>query len=405
MAQTDESYGRVDADGTVHVREGDVWRLVGSYPDATSDEALAYFQRKYADIESRVSLAEQRVKAGSPAKDVQSQVAGLQKDLTEPAAVGDIESLRARLAALGSALGDLKTEQAKESEAVVTEAVAHREKIVADIEALAATDPSKIRWKTTTATITELFESWQNHQQTGPRLPKKVADSLWSRFRAARTTLEKARRSYFHELDTQSKEAKGAKRELIEKAQALAPKGAEGISAYRALLEKWKQAPRASRSVEDALWASFKAAGDALYEQKALQEQQDDDHNAGNLEAKKTLLAEFHNILELGDRDTATARLRVFHDRFAAIGPVPKKLSRSVDDQAKKFDQHVRKLDEDFWAKNDPEKQARSQSMADQLERAIAQLEVQLTDVTEPQKQAIEEELATKKAWLAIVDR
>jgi hypothetical protein len=405
MAQTDESYGRVDADGTVHVREGDVWRLVGSYPDATSDEALAYFQRKYADIESRVSLAEQRVKAGSPAKDVQSQVAGLQKDLTEPAAVGDIESLRARLAALGSALGDLKTEQAKESEAVVTEAVAHREKIVADIEALAATDPSKIRWKTTTATITELFESWQNHQQTGPRLPKKVADSLWSRFRAARTTLEKARRSYFHELDTQSKEAKGAKRELIEKAQALAPKGAEGISAYRALLEKWKQAPRASRSVEDALWASFKAAGDALYEQKALQKQQDDDHNAGNLEAKKTLLAEFHNILELGDRDTATARLRVFHDRFAAIGPVPKKLSRSVDDQAKKFDQHVRKLDEDFWAKNDPEKQARSQSMADQLERAIAQLEVQLTDVTEPQKQAIEEELATKKAWLAIVDR
>jgi len=405
MAQTDESYGRVDADGTVHVREGDVWRLVGSYPDATADEALAYFQRKYADIESRVSLAEQRVKAGSPAKDVQSQVAGLQKDLTEPAAVGDIESLRARLAALGSALGDLKTEQAKESEAAVAEAVAHREKIVADIEALAATDPSKIRWKTTTATITELFESWQNHQQTGPRLPKKVADSLWSRFRAARTTLEKARRSYFHELDTQSKEAKGAKRELIEKAQALAPKGAEGISAYRALLEKWKQAPRASRSVEDALWASFKAAGDALYEQKAVQEQQDDEHNAGNLEAKKTLLAEFHDILELGDRDTATARLRVFHDRFAAIGPVPKKLSRSVDDQAKKFDQHVRKLDEDFWAKNDPEKQARSQSMADQLERAIAQLEVQLTDVTEPQKQAIEEELATKKAWLAIVDR
>jgi len=405
MAQTDESYGRVDADGTVHVREGDVWRLVGSYPDATADEALAYFQRKYADIESRVSLAEQRVKAGSPAKDVQSQVAGLQKDLTEPAAVGDIESLRARLAALGSALGDLKTEQAKESEAAVTEAVAHREKIVADIEALAATDPSKIRWKTTTATITELFESWQNHQQTGPRLPKKVADALWSRFRAARTSLEKARRSYFHELDTQSKEAKGAKRELIEKAQALAPKGAEGISAYRALLEKWKQAPRASRSVEDALWASFKAAGDALYEQKAVQEQQDDEHNAGNLEAKKTLLAEFHDILELGDRDTATARLRVFHDRFAAIGPVPKKLSRSVDDQAKKFDQHVRKLDEDFWAKNDPEKQARSQSMADQLERAIAQLEVQLTDVTEPQKQAIEEELATKKAWLAIVDR
>ena len=273
------------------------------------------------------------------------------------------------------------------------------------MEALAATDPGKIRWKATTATITELFEAWQNHQQTGPRLPKKTADALWARFRQARSGLEKARRTYFQTLDERSKEAKTAKRDLITQAEALAPKGSEGISAYRSLLEKWKVAPRASRSVEDSLWAKFKAAGDALYAQKAEQEQKDDEANAGNLETKLAVLAEFADILTLTDRDQASTRHRLFHEKFTAVGPVPKKSLRQVEDQAKKFDQHVKKLNEEHWQKNDPEKQARSQSMTDQLHKAIADIERDLASADSPRKKALEDDLATKKAWLAILDK
>ena len=405
MLQESTGFGRVEADGSVQVREDDGWRLVGSYPDASAEEALAYFQRKFTDLEARVSLAEQRVKAGAPSKDVEKQLNGLTKELIEPAVVGDIVALRTRVAAALTSVPALKETQNKESEAAVAEALAHREKIVADMEALAATDPTKIRWKATTTTITELFEAWQTHQQTGPRLPKKTADALWARFRQARGGLEKARRSYFQTLDEQSKEAKAAKRALIVQAEALASKGSDGISAYRALLDKWKVAPRASRSVEDSLWAKFKAAGDALYAQKALQEQKDDEANAGNLETKLAVLKEFADILTLSDRDKASARHRLFHDKFTAIGPVPKKSQRQVDDQAKKFDQHIKKLNEDHWQKNDPEKQARSQSMTDQLHKAIADLERDLVSANSGSKKAMEEELATKKAWLAILDK
>jgi hypothetical protein len=404
MATSADAFGRVDDDGTVSVREGQTWRAVGSFPDGTPEEALAYFTRKFEDLEATVSLAEQRVKAGAAVRDITKQLDRLDKDLVEPAAVGDIVALRERVQALREKLPTLEAKQDEASQAAVAEALAHREKIVADMEAIAAQDPSKVRWKQAPTTMTELFEAWQSHQQTGPRVPKKTADELWGRFRTARNTLEKARRAYFQELDKASKEAKTVKKELIAAAEALVEKGAAGISGYRNLLDKWKEAPRASKSVEDGLWAQFKKAGDALYGAKAEEEKRDDETNSVNAESKRALLAEFADILTLSDRDQASQRLRTFHTRFAALGPVPKKDLRTIDDQVKKLDTHVKSLEQEFWTKNDPEKKARSESMTGQLTAAIEELESKIQGASGTEKADLESELATKKAWLAVLN-
>jgi hypothetical protein len=404
MATSADAFGRVDDDGTVSVREGQTWRAVGSFPDGTPEEALAYFTRKFEDLEATVSLAEQRVKAGAAVRDITKQLDRLDKDLVEPAAVGDIIGLRERVQALREKLPTLEAKQDEATQAAVAEALAHREKIVADMEAIASQDPSKVRWKQATTTMTELFEAWQSHQQTGPRVPKKTADELWGRFRTARNTLEKARRAYFQELDKASKEAKTVKKELIAAAEALVEKGAAGISGYRNLLDKWKEAPRASKSVEDGLWAQFKKAGDALYGAKAEEEKRDDETNSVNAESKKALLAEFADILTLSDRDQASQRLRTFHTRFTALGPVPKKDLRAIDDQVKKLDAHVKSLEQEFWTKNDPEKKARSESMTGQLTAAIEELESKIQGASGTEKADLESELATKKAWLAVLN-
>jgi hypothetical protein len=404
MATSADAFGRVDDDGTVSVREGQSWRAVGSFPDGTSEEALAYFTRKFEDLEATMSLAEQRVKAGAAVRDITKQLDRLDKDLVEPAAVGDIVALRERVQALREKLPTLEAQQDEASQAAVAEALDHREKIVADMEAIAAQDPSKVRWKQATTTITELFEAWQTHQQTGPRVPKKTADELWARFRTARNTVEKARRAFFQDLDKVSKEAKTVKKELIAAAEALVEKGAGGIPSYRNLLEQWKEAPRASKSVEDGLWAQFKKAGDALYGAKAEEDKRDDETNSVNAESKKALLAEFADILSLTDRDQASQRLRTFHTRFAALGPVPKKDLRAIDDQVKKLDAHVKSLEQEFWTKNDPEKKARSESMTGQLTAAIEELEAKIQGAAGAEKADLESELATKKAWLAVLN-
>lgn len=404
MATSADSFGRVDDDGTVSVREGDVWRAVGSFPDGTPEEALAYFTRKFDDLEATVSLAEQRVKACAAARDITKQLNRLDKDLLEPSAVGDIVALRQRVHALREKLPTLEAKQDEANQAAVAEALAHREKIIADMEAIAGQDPSKIRWKQATTTMTELFEAWQTHQQSGARVPKKTADELWGRFRSARNTLEKARRAYFQDLDKVSKEAKTIKKDLITAAEALLEKGSAAIPAYRSLLDRWKEAPRASKSVEDGLWAQFKKAGDALYGAKAAEVKRDDETNSVNAESKKALLAEFADILTLTDRNQASQRLRIFQTRFAALGPVPKKLLRAIDDQVKKLETHVKSLEQEFWTKNDPEKKARSESMTGQLTAAIAELEDKLRDASGSNTSDLEAELAAKKAWLEVLN-
>ena len=58
MAGDETPWGRVGDDGTVYVREADGERAVGQYPDATPEEALAYFERKYAELEGQVGLGQ-----------------------------------------------------------------------------------------------------------------------------------------------------------------------------------------------------------------------------------------------------------------------------------------------------------------------------------------------------------
>jgi len=404
MAITPDSHGRVESDGTVFVKDGVDWRAVGSYPDGSQEEALAYFVRKFEELEAGVALAEQRLKASAAVMDLKKQVTKLQADLVTPSVVGDLATLRARVETIAAAIPTKEAEHKESREKEVTEAVAHREKIVAEVEALAAKKPETIRWKETTASITALFDQWQSHQKNGPKLPKKTADELWGRFKTARATLEKARRSHFAELDKRSKEAKSAKKALIEQAQGLIEKGSAGIPEYRGLLDKWKVAPRGSKSVEDSLWAQFKAAGDALYAKKAEAVKADDEANLVHYEAKKALIAEFADIVNMDVPETASTRLRAFHQKFSKLGPVPKKNVKEIDEQIKKFDAHVKSLETKHWSENDPEKKARSQSMADQIEESIKRLEAEISTTSGAKKNELEAELEAKKSWLSVLN-
>lgn len=380
MSELATEWGRVDSAGTVFVQlEGD-WVSVGSFPDGTPEEALALYEKKHADLEAQVLLAEQRLKAGASAKDIQRSAEKLRNELATPSSVGDISVLRKRVNDVIDALGSLVEKQQQQREVALSEAVALRESLVTQMEQLAAVDPANIRWKETTAKMGELFSSWQEHQQSGPRLPKATGDDLWKRFRQARNSLDKARRAHFQERDKANKEAKVIKRELIDKAEALAAKGADGISAYRDLLEQWKKAPRASRSVDEALWAKFKAAGDVLYQAKSADDVAQDEANKENGVAKQALLEKYSSLLSETDHEKAAQSLRQFHDEFKKIGPVPRADIKAIDQKVRAFDAHVKALQEKHWRDNDPEKKARSNSFLEQLTEQIESLNAQISE-------------------------
>ena len=106
----------------------------------------------------------------------------------------------------------------------------------------------------------------------------------------------------------------------------------------------------------------------------------------------------------MSDPREAAARFRLFNDKFAAVGPVARKKIKTIDLEVKKFESHVRNLDEKFWANNDPEKQARSSSMAEQLKQGLSELEQQLDGSSGSRREDLEAEIKTKKEWLAVLD-
>ena len=397
-------WGRVDETGTVYVREADGERAVGQYPDGTPEEALAYFERKYIELAGQVTLLEQRTKRGAPAADVAKAVRALSGTVTTANAVGDLASLQTRLDALSGTVSELTEKQTEESKAAVEAAIAERTALVVEAETLAAQDPAKAQWKQVTATIDDIFARWQKHQTDGPRLPKNEGNELWKRFRAARATIDTHRKAFFSELDSVHRDARSKKQALVEKAEALAPKGADGIPAYRTLLDEWKVSGRAGKKFDDALWAKFKAAGDALYSAKSEIDAADNVEFEANLALKLELLTEAEPLLTATDRVKAKEAILSIQRRWDAIGKVPRDKVKPIEDRLRKVETHVRKLDEDHWQKSNPEKQARTDGFSSQLLDAIAKLERELEDAkASKDKKKIadaQEALDARKLWL-----
>ncbi|WP_019180664.1 DUF349 domain-containing protein [Microbacterium yannicii] len=379
-APAGEPWGRVEDDGTVSVREADGWRVVGQFPDGSKEEALAYFERKYADLASEVTLLEVRHRrGGASAADLRATARTISGKLEGAAAVGDLAGLVARIAALSETLNEASASEAAAAREAVDEAVRARTELVEKAEALAARDPRSVQWKQATVELNTLFDQWQAQQQNGPRLPKSTAQQLWKRFRDARATVDKHRRAFYAELDEAHKGVRDRKTQLVEKAEALAPKGEDGIPAYRELLDQWKSAGRAGKKVDDALWARFKAAGDALYGARIERETADAEASREKIDAKRALLEEAKAVADEREVSKARSVLTGIQRRWDEIGRIfPRDAERSLDDELRKIEQALRTREDADWKRNDPETKARANDMTRQLQDAIEKLEDEL---------------------------
>lgn len=404
-------FARVEEDGHVFLLVGGEEHAVGQYPDATRDEALGYFVRKYDDVVSQVALLEQRVQAKAPSSDMTKTAKHLRAQVGERKMVGDVLALEARIDALLAAIGGLeKAERAVQDELKAKE-LAAREAIVAEAEELSGRDPSTVQWKASSTRMNELFELWKAAQKNGPRLGRGTEDALWKRFRSARTVFDRHRRAYFSQLDNDNAEAKQAKEALIKRAEQLSTSTDWGQTAaeYRRLMDEWKASKRASRKDDDALWARFRAAQDRFFEaRKAVNEAVDEEY-AGNLVAKEALLKEAQQILPIRDLAAAKKALQSIRDRWDEAGKVPRADMGRIDAGLRQVEDAVKSADDEHWTKTNPETKARTNSALSQLEGTIAQLREDLASAERAgnaKKIAnAREALAAREQWLEMLQK
>jgi hypothetical protein len=407
---TNSKFGRVDAENNVFVIDGAAERRVGQYPNVTPEEALAFYERKFGDLEAQVRILEQRVTAGADAHSLKKNLTTLNAELVEPNVVGDIAELRTRVAAVAGKVDALVAQKHEANKEETGAALAERAKIADAAEAIANQDAAKTQWKNSSAQMTALFEQWQNAQKTGPKLPKAEADVIWKRFSAARTKFDAAKRHYFANLDAANKAVKGKKTNIVVAAEALVAKGADSVVEYRKLLDEWKGAGRSQSKVDDELWARFKAAGDAIYAAKGEQIQVENTEFSANLAVKLELLAEAEKTVK-PEKNLAEAKktLAAIQANWEKAGKVPREKVREVEDRLKAIEAKVRQVEQEEWRKTDPAAIERTNSVLSQLEDSIVKLEENLK-AAKAKKDAkatkeAEEALAARKAWLEIVKK
>jgi hypothetical protein len=404
-------WGRAEDDGHVFLLLDGEEVPVGQYPGASKDDALGYFARKFDDIVAQVALLEQRVEVKAPTTDMHKTVSHLRGQLTERNAVGDVRGTEARLDALDGRIKALEQAERAEHEAARAAELAAREAIVAEAEQIAGQEPASIQWKTSSARMNELFETWKTAQKSGMRLGRGTEDALWKRFRSARTVFDRHRRAYFSALDSNNSAARTAKEKLIAEAEELSGSTDWGFAAaeYRRLMDLWKASPRASRKDDDALWARFRGAQDKFFAARQSVNAALDEEFGQNLLVKEGLLVEARALLPVKDLAAAKKSLQSIHDRWEAAGKVPRADMHRVEAALRQVEDAVRKAEDDVWRRSDPETKARTNSVLNQLEATIASLRDDLAAAESAGDQgrikSAKEALTAREQWLEQVQK
>jgi len=397
--QTADQWGRVAEDGSVFVRTADGERQVGQMPDATAEEALAFYTKRYDDLAFEVQLLEQRVAAGTLSPDeATSAVDQVHATLQDAQAVGDLAALDGRLDGLRSTIEKQREQRKAERAKRVAEAKVHKEKIASEAEALAeGTD-----WRNGANRLRELLEEWK----ALPRIDKSTDDSLWRRFSTARTTYTRRRKAHFAELGEKREAARAVKEKLVVEAEALADSTEWGPTAgkYRELMRQWKAAGPAPKNVDDQLWKRFRAAQDQFFGARDAENAKLDAEYAANAEVKEKLLVEAEALLPVTEVRAAKDSFRDIAERWDAAGKVPRDRIKDLEGRMRKVEQAIRGVEDDQWKRSNPEARARAADTVAQLEASLGELEAKKAkaEAAGNDRKAAEHSAAieARQAWL-----
>ena len=399
MVEPAPSWGRVEPDGTVYVRTSEGERAVGSFQAGSPQDALAYYERKFSALELEVGLLERRIALPEVSPDESAATLHRLRDaLVSPAAVGDLDGLRARLDGLRPLLDARRDQDRAVREAAKAQARERREEIVTEAESLV----ESTAWKRSGDRLRDLLVEWK----AAPHVDRTTEQTLWRRFGAARNTFDRRRRQHFAQLATEQTAAREQKAKLVAEAEELSTSTDWGPTAarLRTLMDEWKAAGRAGKSDEDRLWRSFRSAQDAFFAARSASFGERDAAMSHNSAAKEALAAEAENLLPVTDTTAARAALRSIRERWEAAGQVPRGDRDRLDGRLRKVEDAVRAAEDGRWKRTNPEGRARAQAAVDQLNATIGKLEKSLAAAEQANDAkaaaGARESIAARQEWL-----
>ena len=109
------------------------------------------------------------------------------------------------------------------------------------------------------------------------------------------------------------------------------------------------------------------------------------------------------------DVRSARAAMRGVHERWEAIGHVPRPARDKVEGRLKRVDDAVRGADESEWRRSNPEARARAEATVAQLQASIATLDAQADAARQAgnadEASKAEEAAAARREWLTEAEK
>jgi hypothetical protein len=399
-------FGRVDIDGTVYVITPMGERAVGSYPGASSEEALAYFVKKFEMIASEVALLAARIRSGAMvSSDAHEAVNRLRNQIKDFNGVGDLEKLSTSLENIPALINEhegaylaKKAAQAAEKEIRKAEAVALKERIVAEAESLI----ESVAWKVTSARLKELLEEWKK----APRLDKKSDAALWKRFSSSRNKFDKRRRVHFANLDTEHKLIATAKQLIVKEAESLmnSRDWVNTAKRFKSLMDQWKASGRGKKTSDTALWNRFKVAQDAFFKSKNADLAKRKALMSDNFAKREVLVGQIEALLPITDFKVSRRKFNQLIEKYQKIGMTDKKKKSTLDSRIKKIENEITDLEHSFQRKSDPTAKAQASKVVQGLVEAIENYEKQAQKAEAAGQTAkamvAREAAAARRVWL-----
>ena len=404
-------FGRVGDDGTVYVRTPEGEKAVGSYPGKTSEEALAYFVRKFEALASEVALTAARITSGAMVpQDAYEAVKKLRQQVRELNGVGDLAALAQSVEQIEPLIeGHREAYEAKKAAESVAKAarreqiLVEKEKIVAEAESLALSE----NWKVTGDRLKALLDEWK----AAPRLDKKADADFWKRFSASRNKFDKRRRTHFAQLEATAGKVSEAKTTIIEQAEKLANSTDWVATArqFKTLMDQWKAAGRGKKSDDAKMWARFKAAQDQFFAAKNADLEKREVSMAANLIKREELIVQIEALVPFTDAKAAKNAFRELMNSWTKIGITNRDKRAALDARVAKVEEAIKEAEAEIWRKTDPSAKARAAEVVKQLTESIENYakvaaKSQAAGNEKKAKEALESAEA-RKVWLAEAEK
>ncbi|WP_297765976.1 DUF349 domain-containing protein [uncultured Muriicola sp.] len=330
----------------------DVWRTYHHHIEIFYD--FLHLNRELRDLDFKHNLEEkeklvQRAEALADYSDLNKAFRELQtlhkiwKEDIGPVDKEHREAIWERFSNATKAMHNRRQEHFKEMEKGFEENLVKKNELIAAIGKLA--EDVATHHKGLQKQIKELEDLRSAFFKAG-KVPQKVNEETWSRFKDAVRAFNRKKNVYYKNLKKEQQDNLDKKRELVKLALSLKESEEWDMATpeMKRIQQEWKQIGHVPRKYSDSIWKEFKTACNHYFDRMHAQKNKASGAETENLEKKNACLEKLQAFEPGKARDEDIKKIKSYIDEWKTIGRVPFKKKHINDKFNKVVDAILKKL-------------------------------------------------------------